>query len=141
MINNELLRLGELAAREDGTFAPFSWDAWEYALEMTLIGMGMIFAVLATLWAVLAIFKFIFVKPQGATKKSETPKAVEAPKVEATPAPVYTAPSATDDAALIALLTAAIVAYESENGNEVDPSSFRVVSFRRTNGGRAWNSK
>ena len=67
-----------------------------------------------------------------------SPKAIETPKIETTLTPVA---ASADDAALVAILTAAIVAYESENGNDVDPSSFRVVSFRRANGGRAWNSK
>ena len=38
-------------------------------------------------------------------------------------------------------MSAAIAAYEASNGNEVAPGGFRVVSFRRTNGGKAWNSK
>ena len=136
MLNNEILRLGELAAENDVAFAPFSGEAWKYSLEMTLLGMGMIFAVLGVLWAVLLLFKVVFARTKKEDKKVEAPKVVETPKVESAPAP-----AATDDTELIALLTAAIVAYESENGNDVDPSSFRVVSFRRTNGGRAWNSK
>ena len=136
MLNNEILRLGELAAENDVAFAPFSGEAWKYALEMTLLGMGLIFAVLGVLWAVLLLFKVVFAITKKEDKKVEAPKVVETPKVESAPAP-----AATDDTELIALLTAAIVAYESENGNDVDPSSFRVVSFRRTNGGRAWNSK
>jgi hypothetical protein len=47
----------------------------------------------------------------------------------------------TDDTELIAILTAAIAAYEASCGNEVAPGGFRVVSFRRANGGKAWNSK
>lgn len=143
MVNVEFLRAGALAVRENGTYAPLSGEAWIYALEMTLLGMGMIFSVLGVLWGVLAIFKLIFAKPasKAKSKAKEAPKAVEEPSAQATPAPEATSSAATDDAALVAILTAAIVAYESENGNEVDPSSFRVVSFRRANGGRAWNSK
>ena len=142
MVNIELLRAGEFAVRENGTYAPLSGEAWIYALEMTLLGIGMIFAVLGVLWGVLAIFKLIFAKPASKpktkTKVEEAPKAIETPKIETTLTPVA---ASADDAALVAILTAAIVAYESENGNDVDPSSFRVVSFRRANGGRAWNSK
>ena len=140
MVNIELLRAGELAIRENGTYAPLSGEAWIYALEMTLLGMGMIFAVLGVLLGVLAVFKLIFARP-AAKSKAKEPQKKESPKIEEASAPAVVVPEATDDAALIALLTAAIVAYESENGNEVDPSSFRVVSFRRTNGGRSWNSK
>ena len=118
-----------------GAFSP---ERLALAGQMTLLGMGMIFAVLATLWGVLAIFKLIFAKPE---KKKEKP-APAAPKAEpvVVPEPVV-APAATDDAELIAVLTAAIAAYEASLGNEVAPGGFRVVSFRRANGGKAWNSK
>ena len=104
--------------------------------QTPLLGMGMIFAVLSILWGVLTLFKFIFAKP-APKKKAET---VSAPKAEAVVVPEPVAEQ-TDDTELIAILTAAIVAYESSCGNEVAPSGFRVVSFRRTNGGKAWNSK
>ena len=118
-----------------GAFSP---ERLALAGQMTLLGMGMIFAVLATLWGVLAIFKLIFAKPE---KKKAKP-APAAPKTEpvVVPEPVV-APAATDDAELIAVLTAAIAAYEASLGNEVAPGGFRVVSFRRANGGKAWNSK
>ena len=138
MLNNELLRLGTLATEiaPDEKAAAFSSEAWLYALEMTLLGMGMVFAVLGLLWGVLVIFKLVFARPKKEAK-------VEAPKSEPViveaPAPV--AEETTDDAELVAILTAAIVAYESENNPEATPASFRVVSFRRTNGGRSWNAK
>lgn len=120
---------------DSGMFSP---ERLALAGEMVLIGMGMVFAVLAVLWAVLSIFKLIFAKPEPKKKKSEP----VAPKTEpvAAPEPVV-APAANNDAELIAVLTAAIVAYEASQGNEVAPGGFRVVSFRRTNGGKAWNSK
>ena len=141
MVNNELLRVGQLAAdiAPDEKAVPFSAEAWLYALEMTLLGMGMIFVVLAILWGVLAIFKLVFARPAKETKaKKEAPAATEAPKVEVASAPVT---ASTDDAELVAILTAAIVAYESQNNPDVTPANFRVVSFRRTNGGRSWNAK
>ncbi|MBQ7375618.1 MAG: OadG family protein [Clostridia bacterium] len=118
-----------------GAFSP---ERLALAGQMTLLGMGMIFAVLAILWGVLAIFKLIFAKPE---KKKAKP-APAAPKAEpvVVPEPVV-APAVTDDAELIAVLTAAIAAYEASLGNEVAPGGFRVVSFRRANGGKAWNSK
>ena len=118
-----------------GAFSP---ERLALAGQMTLLGMGMIFAVLSILWGVLAIFKLIFAKPE---KKKAKP-APAAPKAEpvVVPEPVV-APAATDDAELIAVLTAAIAAYEASLDNEVAPGGFRVVSFRRANGGKAWNSK
>lgn len=103
--------------------------------QTPLLGMGMIFAILAILWGILSVFKFIFAKPESKKKAAPVPTAepvaVAEPVVE----------EQTDDTELIAILTAAIAAYEANNGNEVAPGGFRVVSFRRTNGGKAWNSK
>ena len=115
----------------------FSAEAFKYALEMTLLGMGMIFAVLGILWGVLALFKLIFARPKKEKKTVDTPKEEPAPVVTVAPA----APTAADDSELIAVLTAAIYAYESEQNPEVPVGNFRVVSYRRANGGRSWNAK
>ena len=114
----------------------FSSERLALAGEMILVGIGMVFAVLTVLWGVLSIFKLVFAKPE---KKVSAPAAPKAEPITA-PEPVV-APTTNNDAELIAVLTAAIVAYEASQGNEVAPSGFRVVSFRRTNGGKAWNSK
>lgn len=130
--------LAKAAEDMGGAFSP---ERLSLSGQMTLIGMAMIFSVLTILWAVLAIFKLIFAKPAKKVVKPEVK--VEEVKTP-TPAPATAAietETETDDGALIALITAAIVAYEASNGNEVAPNGFRVVSFRRTNGGRAWNSK
>ena len=137
MLKNELFRLGKLALEVDGTYTPFSGEAIKYALEMVLLGMGMIFAVLGVLWGVLAIFKLVFARPKK-EKKAEPQKVEPAPTQVATPAP---APAATNDAELVAILTAAIYAYESEKNPDAPIGNFRVVSYRRANGGRSWNAK
>ena len=108
-----------LAVRENGTFVPFSGDAFQYAGEMTLLGMGMIFSVLGLLWGVLALFKVIF-----AGKSAKAPK-VKAEKSAPAPAPVAEEPvaapevAAADDTALIAVLTAAIAESPSVETNAV----------------------
>ena len=143
MLNNEILNVAALALRPDGTYTPFSGDAIKYALEMTLLGMGMIFAVLGILWGVLALFKVIFARPQKdkaakkAVEKTVENKAEPTPVVESAPAPV----ASNDDGELIAILTAAIIAYESEQNPDAPIGNFRVVSYRRANGGRSWNAK
>ena len=114
--------------------AAFSAERLALAGQMTLIGMGMIFAVLGILWAVLTVFKFIFARP-AKEKKTEAPVAapvvVEEAVVEET---------ANDDE-LVAVITAAIAAYMAQEEPEIAANAFRVVSFRRANGGKAWNSK
>ena len=122
--------------REDGTYVPFSADAWSYAGQMTLLGIGMVFSVLSILWVILLLFKLIF---------TAKPKAQKAPKTENKPQPVAV-PEAVpakeaDDAELVAIITAAVAAYMADEGVEAPDGSFRVVSFKRVQSGRAWNSK
>ena len=126
-----------LAARADGTYLPFSAEAWAEAGKMTLMGMLMIFAVLGTLWGVLAVFKLIFA---GKTAKPKAVAPAPAPVKVEEKADTYDQNASNDE--LIAVITAAVAAYMAEeNGGEVSTSGFRVVSFRRVSGGGAWNSK
>jgi sodium pump decarboxylase gamma subunit len=133
------LAIGTLAVRENGTYIPFSAEAWSYVGQMTLLGVGMVFAVLAVLWAILGIFKLVF---------APKPKAPIIPKTESKPKPAVqpvAAPAAvpavqSDDAELVAIITAAVAAYMAEEGTEYT-GGFRVVSFKRVRGGRTWNTK
>ncbi len=121
--------------------------------QVPVLGMLMVFAVLALLWGVLAIFKLVFVGKSP--KEQKSPKAPKAPK-EKTPAAKAqsekkTAPAPDElmavlsaavaaeqnDAQLVAVLTAAVAAHRAAEG---DGGAFRVVSFKRQ-GKRAWNSK
>ena len=142
MLSNELLNIVALAIRADGTYTPFSGDAIKYALEMTLLGMGMIFAVLGILWCVLTVFKLVFARPSNKKEiKEEIKKENTAAVATAEVAKPAVAPAAADDSELIAILTAAIMAYEAEQNPEAPIGNFRVVSYRRANGGRSWNAK
>ena len=119
--------------------------AKEYAelLWLTpLVGIAMVFAVLTILWGVLVLFKLIFARPKK-DKTQNNKKTDEASKSESTvDATAVVAPvAAADDSELIAVLTAAIYAYESEQNPNEPIGNFRVVSYRRTNGGRSWNAK
>lgn len=115
-----------------GAFSP---ERLALAGQVTLIGMGMVFSVLAILWAVLAIFKQIFAKPAPAKKAEPAPVAAPAPVVEEAVEEV------SDDGELIAVITAAVAAYIESEDPAMAQSGFRVVSFRRANGGKAWNAK
>ncbi len=118
-------------------FKAFSGEAWAEAGKVTLLGLGMIFAVLALLWLVLSVFKLLFVKSGG--KKPIEKKTEKAPVAE--PAPVST-PTASEDEALVAVITAAIAAYRaSEEGmDSAQADGYRDVSFKRAGRGRSWNS-
>ena len=134
-----------LDIRADGTYVPFSADAWAYAGQMTLLGMVMVFAVLAILWAVLAIFKLIFAGKSPKQPRTEKPAPVKKEKPVKAPAPKKekaepVAASKSNDAELVAIITAAVAAYMADEGAEYQ-GGFRVVSFKRVRGGRTWNTK
>ena len=116
-------------------FAPFSAESWEYAGQMTLLGMGMVFAVLGMLWAVLTVFKLVFVgRDRKPAKTAENERTAQAPAARSTPQV-----SVQSDEEIAAVITAAITAYMAEQG--VPANGFRVVSFKRVQNGRSWNSK
>lgn len=112
--------------------------------EMLLRGMGTVFMVLILLFLVLKVFGSVFAGEE--TKAAKQAEAAKAPKKEApkkaepkpaapaaAPAP---APAAQDDRELIAVITAAIAAYQSASGQPNLP--FRVVSFTRKNNASGW---
>ncbi len=134
-----LLTTAALEVRADGTYTMFSADAWSYAGQMTLLGMLMIFAVLGALWGVLALFKVIFAGKAPKEKKPAPKQSAPAPIAEKPAAPAVAAQS--NDAELVAILTAAVAAYMADEGAEVPAGGFRVVSFTRVRGGKPWNSK
>jgi len=127
----------------------FSAERWAYAGKMTLLGMALVFGVLAILWGVLVIFKLLFA---GKTpKEKNVPKTVVKESAATNSAPaeipsdVLSAVIAAgiqayreDDTAMIAVLTAAVSTYREAEG---ESGEFRVVSFRRASGNRAWNAK
>ena len=106
-------------------------------LIVVVVGMLAVFAVLAILWGVLALFK-IFFYDMPEKKKAEAAKKA----LENTPAPVIPTAEpedipAEDDTQLIAVITAAIAAYTAESGTSALP--FRVVSYKRLKGANGWN--
>ena len=130
---------------EEDLGGAFSSARLQMAGRMILMGMGMIFLVLAILWIVLLIFKAIFAKdpakksapkaekpaaaPTAAPAKKAAPAAPAAPAASVAPAAGQAA-----DGQLIAVITAAVAA-----AIEADPalssqfaSGFRVVSFKKT---------
>ena len=112
-------------------------SALSLGIETTLLGMGIVFAVLILIWAILAVFGKIF-----SAQKKEKPvvsKAAPAPAPVAAPAAVPAVAAnhaASNDEELVAAITAAISLCM-----DMPMGSFRVVSFRKTNTKQAWNKK
>lgn len=103
------------AAGEAQTFA----EKMAVGGQVTLLGMGTVFAVLILLWGVIELLHFALSRT--------TNKKAPAPVSETAAPPVKAAPK-TDDGELVAVIAAAIAAAEG-----VSPTSFRVVSFKRAN--------
>lgn len=98
-------------------------DAIPFGLQTVLLGIGVIFAVLTILWAVLSVFKLVFYKGGNEEKASSPASPAQAP-VQTEPTAIQ---SQRDNAELVAAITAAIAVVMDKPG-----TSFRVVSFRRT---------
>ena len=111
-------------------------------LQVFVIGVAAVFSVLAVLWGVLALFKIFFYDiPEK--KKSEKKALRDKAKNESNEiAPVVVGADNTvkndNNEELIAVITAAIAAYNAEAGKSALP--FRVVSYKRVKGAGGWNS-
>ena len=106
------------AVRYNGTFGENAKSAG----TVTLLGMLTIFAVLALLWGVVQLLYLVMPKQKEKKPKTQT----------AEPKPVAEEPIE-DDGAIVAAITAAILAARTEEGIT---TGFRVVSFKRTHPGK-----
>lgn len=84
----------------------------------TLIGVAVVFVALLFISYVISLFKYISVFEKKRAAKKARKAVQEEPAVEEVPAAEETA-SETDDLELIAVITAAIQAYEEAQGNAV----------------------
>lgn len=121
----------------------FSAERLEYALKMTLLGLGAVFAVLTVIWFILVIFKFFLYDLNNANKqvhKAET-KTVEPISVKQTDN-IPKQPISSKDDATVAAIMAAISAYISDNEDlsKEYAGGFRVVSFKRVRAKATWNN-
>ena len=95
---------------------------------VTVVGLAIVFGVLVILMLVLMLFKVIFYKePKKAPKQEKKPQ-----ETQKAPAPAPVAVEQTDDAELIAVLTAAVAA-----SLNTSTYNLRIKSYRRVDGS-AW---
>ena len=93
-------------------------DAMAEATVNTIIGITVVFLALLFISFVISLFKYINKFEQKLADK-KAGKAAPAPQQAPAPAPVVEAAPETDDLELIAVITAAIHAYEEAQGNTV----------------------
>ena len=138
----ESMSSGKLDQNLSGADMSFG-ERLEYALQGTVTGLLMVFAVLGLLFGIISLSKVVFYDiPEK--KKMKKQKAHTAPAVVApTPAPAAAAEESAvqDDGELIAVITAAVAAMiESGDYKNEFVGGFRVVSFKRS-AQSAWNRK
>ena len=118
---------GEVIKEEVNTTTMTLGERTAYCLQRTLIGLIIVFGVLAIIMLVLYVSKFIFSRE---TKPKKTEEKTEAVKNQAEE------PAQNDDGEVVAAIIAAITAMREEEGNV---GAFRVVSFKRSPKMRPWN--
>lgn len=111
-----MISLGLLSGGIAGWWASIE-DAMSEAVVNTIIGISVVFLALILFVFIISLFRYINLFEQKLAAK----KAGKAPEmsVPAAPAPVVEAASEMDDLELIAVITAAIHAYEEAQGNTV----------------------
>ena len=106
-------------------------DAMAEAAVNTVIGISVVFLALLFISFVISLFKYINKFEQKLANKNAVPSAPAAPAPSTPePAPVEEVPA--DDLELIAVITAAIHAYEEAQGNVVE-GDLVVRSIKKRN--------
>jgi len=101
---------------------------WGQAVLIFILGIGTVFAVLILLWAILALMKVVFYRPETkatapvAAPKASTPAAKSERKMS-TPKVVASAPPVNEDE-LVAVFTAAVAA-------DSNSTNLRVKSYKK----------
>ena len=107
-------------------------DAMAEAGVNTIIGITVVFLALLFISFIISLFKYINKFEQMLANKKAGKNQAPAPVPAATPAPVAAPVAETDDLELIAVITAAIHAYEEAQGNTVT-GNLVVRSIKKRN--------
>ena len=94
-------------------------DAMAEATVNTIIGITVVFAALLLFVFVISLFKYVYIFDQKMQAKKSGKAPAPKPAPAPAPAPAAEAAPAMDDLELIAVITAAIHAYEEAQGNTV----------------------
>ena len=146
--NDTTIETEQASNKLDMDMKPESFnERLEIALQGTVTGMLMVFAVLGLLFGIVSLSKvFLYDIPnreknkgKKENKNAPVPAPAAAPAPVAEPAPAVE--ESADDGELAAVITAAIAAMlDSEEYKNEFVGGFRVVSFKRS-ANSAWNKK
>lgn len=104
----------------------------------TILGIGIVFCALVLISFIISCFKFI---GKVGKKPDAVPAApVNVPKVTEVPQAAPAEEDLSDDLELVAVITAAITAYEEANGGYVPEDGLVVRSIRKVNKQRWLNA-
>ena len=109
------------------------FDILKYGLSVAVVGIGVVFAALVILIALIKVMEKVVLSATSKKKISESVKAAE-PVAETAPAAAQA-----DSGELIAVITAAIAAVLEAEGGEQAAGGFVVRSIRRVQSAPAWN--
>lgn len=121
MTFNKRGKLTSCATNVDKSFG----QMMENATLNTILGMGTVFAVLILISLIISAFALIPKLEAKLKKKNETPAVAVA-----SPAPAVVEVEETDDLELIAVISAAVAAYEEANGGSGDGYFVRSIKRR-----------
>ena len=107
-------------------------DAMAEAGINTIIGITVVFLALLFISFIISLFKYVNKFEQMLANRKANKNAAPAPVPATTPAPVAAPVEETDDLELIAVITAAIHAYEEAQGNVVE-GDLVVRSIKKRN--------
>lgn len=114
------------------------------ALGNTLVGILVVFCALLFICFIISLFKYISVienKLKERKEKKQEVKEIPAQAIENTVTQIAEAEELSDDLALVAVITAAIHAYEEANGTAPAVANGLVVrSIRRANTKSGWQN-
>lgn len=135
---------------ETTVFLSSYWDkisgAMSEAVPNTVIGILVVFGALLLFTFIISLFKYINKAENKIKEKKEAKKAakeIPAQAIESTVAQIAEAETVelSDDLALVAVITAAIHAYEEANGTAPAVANGLVVrSIRRANAKSGWQN-
>lgn len=118
----------------------FSGERLALAGQVTLVGLLIIFFVLAVLWGILALFKiFTYDIPQRKKQKAELTSKVSDTVQQTADEVAEVSVHEDNDGEIVAAVTAAVQAYLLAESGGTYSGGFVVVSFKKRN--EAWKSQ
>ena len=100
-------------------------------VEVVVIGILLVFFILVLITLIMMVFPHLLGNGTKKDKKETANTAEAVPNIQTVPVAQVSKEVNNNDDELISVITAAICAYRSSIGESSEPSSFRVVAFKK----------